>query len=285
MHESTNDNLPPPIIPIIKAKPLEETEDGNHNLATTNLFPFENTVNADLQLQNEQQPAFTNFYEQNLQLQPMGLTTDKHKTTLQLNITPCVPDLQTDLSFDNQSLNLDEQQSGFLELSNVNYDIDFSDLSAENSVAEELTPEKHKSPSFTPDPFSPIGSSCNIAQTPLLPSSAPLLPTSTASETMANPNQSNDFFLPATEIDRVETILDQTEEMCTANLPTPLKPTTSQYSGFSKQGWQIPSIPCNTGDYSSLNLSQSQAWIPNSNINATNPDKNNQNNDEFERQE
>lgn len=38
------------------------------------------------------------------------------------------------------------------------------------------------------------------------------------------------------------------------NLPSPIKPVTSEYSGFSTQGWHIPSIPCHTGDYSSLHL-------------------------------
>lgn len=163
-----------------------------------------------------------NFYLQNLQIGQSNI--DETKTKLQLDITPCVsksPTLETP----------DEQNS----LSKINYDIDFSDLSGENSLAE-LTPEKRKSSSYTPDPFSPVGSSCTITQVPLVPT------------------KPDDFVLPFVETK--SDLLEKEDER--ADLPSPIKPMTSQYSGFSKQGWQIPSIPCITGDLGA-NASQSSS--------------------------
>ncbi|KAK5644706.1 hypothetical protein RI129_006006 [Pyrocoelia pectoralis] len=237
--DSITDTLPSPIAPVIVTKLIDSHEDGN-------LFESSETGSQNL----------PNFYVQNLQLQPLDITTDA-KTTLKLDIKPCtqpsenVDTLQPgEFSFDNHSLGgltPDDGRSSFLELSNVNYDIDFSDLSAENSMAEELTPDKNRSSSFTPDPFSPVGSSCNIAQTPLIPSAAHMPD--------ASSNQTVEFVLPFTEeTEPNKTILDKDEEDTLAHLPTPLMPTTSQYSGFSKQGSQIPSIPCNTGDFNSLDI-------------------------------
>ncbi|XP_044271052.1 rab5 GDP/GTP exchange factor isoform X1 [Tribolium madens] len=151
-----------------------------------------------------------NFFLQNLQIAQSNI--DDAKTKLQLDITPCVGGKNSPIENDHS-------------LSKINYDIDFSDLSGENSL-NELTPEKRKSPSFTPDPFSPVGSTCTITQAPLIPT------------------KPDDFVLPFVETD------DGT------NLPSPIKPMTAQYSGFSKQGWQIPSIPCITGD---LGANTSQA--------------------------
>lgn len=134
----------------------------------------------------------------------------------------------------------------------MNYDIDFSDLSADNSMAEALTPEKRCSPtpSFTPDPFSPVGSSCTITQQPLIPSSVPLQITTEPKK------PKDDFVLPFLEDlpkdQNEETLLDKTESTPTINLPPPLNPTKTEYLGFSKQGSKIPSIPCNTGDFHSL---------------------------------
>ncbi|XP_017779168.1 PREDICTED: rab5 GDP/GTP exchange factor [Nicrophorus vespilloides] len=45
-------------------------------------------------------------------------------------------------------------------------------------------------------------------------------------------------------------LLDMKEESPEARLPPPLEPT-AHYSGFAKQGYQIPSIPCNTGNKNS----------------------------------
>ncbi|KAJ8960063.1 hypothetical protein NQ318_009505 [Aromia moschata] len=212
-----------------------------------------------------------NYYLQNLSMTQINLL-DSTKTKLQLDITPCLPvpntaqmpsqstEFLSPSGIDNRSLDsLTPDDNSYLGLSKINYDIDFSDLSADNSIAEELTPEKRKSPtpSFTtPDPFSPVGVSCNIMQSPLVPSSGPMLV-----PVQERPPKKDDFVLPFLESIpkkvEEETLLDKLEETPIISLPSPIKPFTSEYTGFSKQGSKIPSIPCNTGDFSSLNLSQS----------------------------
>lgn len=186
-----------------------------------------------------------NFYEQNLQNQTLTLSTsDKKKFKLHLT---CTEPTQTSEMKDNEhSINSGLTPDDFnLELANVNYDIDLSDLSTENSVAEDLLPEKRKSPSITPDPFSPVGSYCNITQQPLMPF------------TYSNSSQSNkDFVLPFLESKETDSILDVSGDL-EQKLQSPLIPTaSSSYTGFSKQGCQIPSIPCITGDFNSLSLSE-----------------------------
>lgn len=235
--DSITDALPSPIAPIIVTKLVDEDEVTDPNV-------------------QKESPALK-FYQQNLQLQPLDIGTNK-KNMLQLDITPCLePSKSTEnlqageFLIDNQSvdgLTPDDGHNSFIGLSNVNYDIDFSDLSADNSMADEITPDKHKSLSFTPDPFSPVGSSCNIAQTPLMPSAVPI--------SSSNAAQNDDFMLSLTESEQNKSILDKDEDTALVHLPPPLIPTASNYSGFSKQGWQIPSIPCNTGDFSSLDTSQ-----------------------------
>lgn len=148
----------------------------------------------------------------------------------------------------------DEANINYLGLSNINYDIDFSDISGDNSIADELTPERRKSPSFTPDPFSPVVGTCNIMQSPLLPTTAPLTQNKTTDQSS---NLPNDFILPFLEepgdvqVEESNSILDKNLDTPASQLPPPLKPNP-QYLGFSKQGFQIPNIPCNTGDFSSL---------------------------------
>ncbi|KAF5307686.1 hypothetical protein FQR65_LT06741 [Abscondita terminalis] len=229
--DSMTDNLPSPITPIILTTLMGKDETDNTSDRT------------------ESAPK---FYQQNLQLQPLDIGTDK-KSTFQLDITTCLEPSKSpetlqsgEFSLDNQSidgLTPDDGHSSFMGLSNVNYDIDFSDLSADNSMADEVTPDKHKSLSFTPDPFSPVGSSSNVIQTPLIPSTIQI-------------TQNDDFLLSLTETELNKSILDKEEDVNLVQLPPPLIPTTSNYSGFSKQGWQIPSIPCNTGDFSSLDVLQ-----------------------------
>ncbi|XP_060529314.1 rab5 GDP/GTP exchange factor isoform X2 [Cylas formicarius] len=144
-----------------------------------------------------------------------------------------------------------------LGLSKINYDIDLSDLSADNSIADLLTPEKRSSPtpSFTPDPFSPLATSCNITESPLMPSSAPIQIAVDVKTTTKE-----DFVLPflqdIPDVKSEETLIDRIDETPIINLPLPLNPSKPEYSGFSTQGWQIPSIPCNTGDLHSLDSIQ-----------------------------
>ncbi|KAJ8968175.1 hypothetical protein NQ314_002434 [Rhamnusium bicolor] len=239
--------LPPSPIPKVEDEPITQNED------------------------NQNPPH--NYYLQNLSMSQINLL-DSTKNKLQLDITPCIKipntiPVQSSQSTDflspspaheNKSIDsLTPDDNSYLGLSKINYEIDFSDLSADNSIAEELTTEKCKSPtpSFTtPDPFSPVGTSCNIMQSPLVPSNASL-----PAVIEVKPVKRDDFVLPFLEnISKQtaeETLLDKLEEAPIINLPSPIKPFTSEYSGFSKQGSKIPSIPCNTGDFSSLNLSQS----------------------------
>lgn len=203
----------------------------------------------DLSCQSSQQGHFM----QNLQLQTVDFLGDS-KTKMKLELTPCVrieggeSAGVTKLSTSPMLNTPDDTQNN--SISKINYDIEFSDVSAENSITEELTPDMKRSSSFTPDPFSPLGSSCTITQPPLIPASASI------DTTPKRPSEKvkDDFVLPFLEETTInETIIDKEDELLIDTLPTPLKPTTSEYSGFSKQGWQIPNIPCNTGDYSSLN--------------------------------
>lgn len=249
----TNEFLPPPILPNVINQPRssDAVESENH-------------------------------YQQNLQMQPINLLEDS-KSKLRLELTPCMQiasecaDIETDeyllpaTEVQNMScLTPDDCQNS---ISRINYDIDFSDISADNSIAEDLTPDTRRSPSFTPDPFSPIGSSCTITQTPLVPSNVSL----GESNFPQQPAKAKEFVLPfLEETTKEETILDKKEQTPIDELPSPLKPSTSGYTGFSKQGWQIPSIPCNTGDYNSLNLDQSQPAAHSSMIESMHSDDGNE---------
>lgn len=105
-------------------------------------------------------------------------------------------------------------------LTNVNYDFDLSDHSAENSVAEDL---KLNLQQFDP-----------LAQKP---DQEPGLEAST------------DIRTP----DNSLSLLDSDSPTNGTLLPSPLKPTVTDYRGFSR--FEIPSISCNTGDFASLNHS------------------------------
>lgn len=101
-------------------------------------------------------------------------------------------------------------------LTSVNYDIDLSDLSADNSYAEDIpTADVHKS--------------------------SPVLPLEVEPAEGLTPS-----------------LLDTTESPTGELLPSPIKPLcTVEYQGFAVQGWQIPSIPCDTGEIQSLNTDTS----------------------------
>jgi len=97
-------------------------------------------------------------------------------------------------------------------LTSVNYDIDLSDLSADNSCAEDVSTADGLKSGVT------------------LPLEA----------------KAAEVLMPS--------LLDTTESPTGGLLPSPIKPVcTGEYQGFAAQGWQIPSIPCETGDTQSLN--------------------------------
>lgn len=232
--DSICDTLPPPISPTIRVEVTPTTEAVEFDKEDEQLLKSE-----------------TNFYTQNLLTQTLTLGDESEKKKmLTLDVTP--EEEKQDIkksesneflspspvfrfsTFDSQSFDMvatpDEiANSSFLGLSNVNYDIEFSDLSADNSIIDDRSPEKLPKSPTQKDPFSPINNdSCIITQPPLVPASAAVDEMSTS-------------------------LIDVVETGTPENLPSPIKPLNSEYSGFSTQGWQIPSIPCHTGDYSSLN--------------------------------
>lgn len=217
---------------IIKPRKIPITLDAQNSMEDNLLPPPIQPNVSTSQVTTEER----GHYLDNLQMHQVDLDIPKSK--LKLELASCVEAQFLTPLKDKKSIESITPDEGQNSISKINYDIDFSDISAENSLAEELTPEMHRSPNFTPDPFSPVGTSCTITQEPLVP---------------LKPKE--EFVLPFREkTAEDETILDKREVTPLESLPSPMKPTTSQYSGFSKQGWQIPNIPCNTGDYSSLNM-------------------------------
>ncbi|XP_023164842.2 rab5 GDP/GTP exchange factor [Drosophila hydei] len=98
-------------------------------------------------------------------------------------------------------------------LTNINYDFDLSDQSGENSVADESK--------LNLDEFDPLVQERNTpAETTLLDTTA-------------------------------DSLIDSDVPVSEVLLPSPLKPEVANYRGFSN--FEIPSISCNTGDFSSLN--------------------------------
>lgn len=222
------------------------------------LCNFPNT-NGRITINIREPPELINFYEHNLQSQSLSLPTLTEKSILKLSLRPMAPENLTNIKPSGSSEFEVTDSLSPDELANVNYDIDLSDLSNENSMADELGIDKKNSPNLTPDPFSPIGSYCNISHPPLLPFNS------------THSTQSNkDFVLPFIESKEPESILDATEEQEENRLPSPLIPS---YSGFSKQGCQIPSIPCSTGDFNSLNIANTETASANSNCGTVNDDK------------
>ncbi|XP_028127922.1 rab5 GDP/GTP exchange factor isoform X1 [Diabrotica virgifera virgifera] len=238
----------------------EKLKPTSSSAITSSISQKETQPEEDLNLQK-------NYYLQNLSLSQIN-ALDSTRNKLQLDITPCITlPSSTNLTkktYSNELLlqspaqdksfeSITPDDNSYLGLSKVNYDIDFSDLSTENSMAEDLTPDKRKSPTpgyVSSDPFSPVGLSCPITQSPLIPSNVSF------SQIEPKIMKTDSFVLPfLEEAKSEESLLDKLEETSSVNLPPPIKPTTSEYSGFSKQGSKIPSIPCNTGDFSSLNIS------------------------------
>lgn len=238
--DSTTPDLPSPIEPTVVNKPALGIEKLAEIPITVETVPDDPKFSECKQL---------SYYAKNLQIQPLNLTNDK-KNKLQLDIKePCIPNVSKELPSprDVRAEIQTPEDTDLLGLSSINYDIDFSDLSTENSTTDEMTPEKRKSPVFTPDPFSPIGKPEGMSvdiQSPLLPVQSVEAP----------------FVIPFIE-SRSGTVcsIERNDVITPANLPanSTSKLQSAQYSGFSKQGYQIPSIPCNTGDFSSLDVLQS----------------------------
>lgn len=116
-------------------------------------------------------------------------------------------------------------------LTNINYDFDLSDPSAENSVAEDTEFLLPTSKSDLEE-FDPLSSRKNSEHKIEVD-----LPLRNAATTIIDANNSPNEIL----------------------LPSPLKPVVSDYRGFSLQKVNIPTISCNTGDFSSLTCQQQES--------------------------
>ncbi|XP_044732935.1 rab5 GDP/GTP exchange factor isoform X2 [Chrysoperla carnea] len=231
--------------------------------------------------ENNNTETHCQFYAQNLQLQGdlNFLETDKKGKLVDDTIpeSKMNPSLSSDFlspsplefkSFDTHSLDdldtitPDDGKDSFMSgLTNVNYDIDFSDISADNSIADELDTKQQsiKNNEYVQkDPFSPVHETYDLKQKLQEPSQKPLDPIIMSDSLNAGETSETDRNQPIPvfkigEIVTNQNISDPTDSIIDSSesdevkLPPPIKP---QYSGFSKQGWQIPSIPCSTGDCS-----------------------------------
>ncbi|SPP84758.1 rab5 GDP/GTP exchange factor [Drosophila guanche] len=101
-------------------------------------------------------------------------------------------------------------------LTNINYDFDLSDQSGENSTAEEAK--------LNLEEFDPLAQSSATA--------AAVEPETSLLDTT------------------MDSLIDSDVPGSCVSLPSPLKPEVANYRGFSN--FEIPSISCNTGDFSSL---------------------------------
>lgn len=119
-------------------------------------------------------------------------------------------------------------------LTNINYDFDLSDCSAENSVAEELDSTAKQDNAIR-------------QESPRAPLDFKLGEPATASS--RGPSTTN-------------SLLDGENSPVETLLPSPLKPIVSDYRGFSS--FEIPSISCNTGDFSSINYQPPSSVPPKS---------------------
>ncbi|XP_025837275.1 rab5 GDP/GTP exchange factor [Agrilus planipennis] len=186
----------------------------------------------DESINHEDKPGPSNYYWKNLQIQSFGFPFDAlEKPKFEKHDLSIIKDVAFSPTKNTPTI---ASLSG---LSGVSYDIDLSDLSAENSIAEEVTPEKLK-PSCKSDPFSPDDKFSLDSFSPV-------------------PDFSGN--LDATNDSEINTsVIDKIGGTPTSNLPSPLKPTTS-FVGITKQGWQIPNIPCNTGEFNSVGLTEASS--------------------------
>lgn len=136
-------------------------------------------------------------------------STDILSTPPNLNFDSFLDELLTPEEF--ASMNL---VSGGL--TNINYDFDISDMSTDNSVADDV--QKINSLGLSLDEFDPL---------------------------LNESDKSSPVELDATNL------MDGGDSPIDTLLPSPLKPTLPPYRGFS--AFDIPSISCQTGDFGSTN--------------------------------
>lgn len=185
-------------------------------------------------------------------IEPMKLSPSADYLSISPNFDP------NSLSFDNQSFDESTPDEfapiNFIKgISNINYDFTFSDNSAENSISEDIG-EMHASrsnaesicgavkasdsiSSFNLDEFDPLrGADCSSVQSAPMPSQS----------------QSKQLNINLPE-PKPTTLIESEDSPNQVLLPSPLKPMATDYKGFSNSN--IPTISCNTGDFSSINHS------------------------------
>lgn len=158
------------------------------------------------------------------------------------------------LSFDNQS-SFDETTPdefapiNFLKgITNINYDFTFSDNSADNSISEDIgNPPATADDSSNQIKPSDSMSSFNLDEFDPLRNTEPDTEPKTATSSQIKPTNIN------LNDPKPTTLIESEDSPNQVYLPSPLKPTATDYKGFSNSN--IPSISCNTGDFSSLNHS------------------------------
>ncbi|XP_075161149.1 rabaptin-5-associated exchange factor for Rab5 [Haematobia irritans] len=126
-------------------------------------------------------------------------------------------------------------------LTNINYDFDLSDNSNETSVGEDV--------GINLAEFDPLAQESTVLNsTPRYPRMFPEIP----DHLLQQQNQMQIKHEISVNLADPPSLLDDSPAN-ESRLPSPLKPMVTDYRGFSS--FEIPSISCNTGDFSSLNHS------------------------------
>lgn len=255
---------------------LEADMGAMHSETRTHLEPNEASTEG-FSLSNPSTSDFDSLKHGNIGGIPLPSINDPMKSSPSTDYLSVSPSFgQWSLAFDNKLFDETTPDEfapiNFLKgISNINYDF-ISDNSAENSISEDVGGGGHGScdnmqsnrlnaeslttlnqvkasdstSSFNLDEFDPLRSADNISTEPL--------PTTSSSSSSAAQSKPMNINL----IDPKPTTLIESEDSPNqVLLPSPLKPTATDYKGFSNS--KIPTISCNTGDFSSLNSSDSNS--------------------------
>lgn len=244
-----------------------------HSETGTNVKSIEANTSELLSLSTPSTSDFDAFKHGHIDMDPMKSSP----STDYLSVSPSFGPWS--LSFDNKMFDETTPDEfapiNFLKgISNINYDF-ISDNSAENSISEDVggadnvqanqmsiesrTPSNQvkasdSTSSFNLDEFDPLRCADNTITT----TTEPLVTASTSTSSSAPAPASQSKPMNITLIDPKPTTLIESEDSPNqVLLPSPLKPTASDYKGFSNS--KIPTISCNTGDFSSLNSSDSNS--------------------------
>lgn len=135
-------------------------------------------------------------------------------------------------------------------ISNINYDF-ISDNSAENSISEDIGGDFQANRLNTEARTNPVKTSDSTSSFNL-DEFDPLRSVDSSTAPLATSSQSKPMNINLVD-PKPTTLIESEDSPNQVLLPSPLKPTATDYKGFSNS--KIPSISCNTGDFSSLNSS------------------------------